>query len=163
MWLLVLAIGATLTVQVLEVFEDTLAQMVVLSVFVPLLIGTGGNTGNQAATTITRALALGDVRPRDVLRVALREVRVGITLGVLLGVLGFLVASAFYGMQIGAVIGLTLLSICTLAATLGGVMPLIGRLLKVDPAVFANPFITTIVDATGLIIYFLIARAVLGL
>lgn len=162
-WLLVLAIGATLTVQVLEVFEDTLAQMVVLSVFVPLLIGTGGNTGNQAATTVTRALALGDVRPRDVLRVALREVRVGITLGVLLGVLGFLVASAFYGMQIGAVIGLTLLSICTLAATLGGVMPLIGRLLKVDPAVFANPFITTIVDATGLIIYFLIARAVLGL
>lgn len=95
MWLLVLAIGATLTVQVLEVFEDTLAQMVVLSVFVALLIGTGGNTGNQAATTVTRALALGDARPRDVLRVALREVRVGITLGVLLGVLGFLVASAF--------------------------------------------------------------------
>ena len=95
MWLLVLAIGATLTVQVLEVFEDTLAQMVVLSVFVALLIGTGGNTGNQAATTVTRALALGHVRPRDVLRVALREVRVGITLGVLLGVLGFLVASAF--------------------------------------------------------------------
>lgn len=163
MWLPALAIGATLTVQVLEVFEDTLAQMVVLSVFVPLLIGTGGNTGNQAATTVTRALALGHVRTRDVLRVALREIRVGITLGVLLGVLGFLVASAFYGMQIGAVIGLTLLSICTLAAALGGVIPLIGRLLKVDPAVFANPLITTIADATGLIIYSLIARAVLGL
>lgn len=81
----------------------------------------------------------------------------------LLGVLGFLVASAFYGMQIGAVIGLTLLNICTLAAALGGVIPMIGRLLKVDPAAFANPFITTIVDATGLIIYSLIARAVLGL
>src|SRR5690606_34196222 len=67
-WLLVLAIGATLTVQVLEVFEATLEQMTVLALFVPLLIGTGGNTGNQAATTVTRALALGEVRPRDVLR-----------------------------------------------------------------------------------------------
>lgn len=162
-WLLVLAIGATLTVQVLEVFEQTLEQMVVLSVFIPLLIGTGGNTGNQAATTITRALALGDVRARDILKVLVRELRVGLSLGVLLGAVGFALASLAYGTDIGLVIGLTLLSVCTLAAGVGGVMPLIGRVIGVDPAVFSNPFITTFVDAAGLVVYFLIARAVLGL
>lgn len=162
-WLLVLAIGATITVQVLEVFEATIEQMVVLSLFVPLLIGTGGNTGNQAATTVTRALAVGDVRPRDVFKVIAREIRVGLTLGLLLGTLGFAITSIFYGVAIGLVIGLTLMSICTLAATVGGGMPLVATKIGVDPAVFANPFITTLVDATGLVIYFLIARAVLGL
>ncbi|MDD9207369.1 magnesium transporter [Georgenia sp. 10Sc9-8] len=162
-WLLVLAIGATLTVQVLEVFEETLEQMVVLSLFIPLLIGTGGNTGNQAATTLTRALALDDVRPRDVLRVLAREVRVGLSLGAILGSVGFLLASWAYGTPIGTVIGLTLLSICTMAATVGGAMPLIARIVRVDPAVFSNPFITTFVDATGLLVYFFIAQAVLGL
>lgn len=156
-----LAIGATLTVQVLETFEETLSQIVVLSVFVPLLIGTGGNTGNQAATTITRALALGDVQPRDIFKVILREVRVGAFLGLLLGALGLLLAGLVYGRDIGLVIGLTLLGICTLAATVGGIMPLIGKKFGIDPAVFANPSITTLVDASGLIIYFLIAKSVL--
>lgn len=162
-WLLVLAVGASLTVRVLEVFESTLEQMVVLSVFVPLLIGTGGNTGNQAATTVTRALALGDVRVRDVGRVALREVRIGALLGATLGALGFAGVGVIYGWDVGAVIGLTLLAVCVLAATVGGVMPMVARALKVDPAVFSNPFITTFVDASGLVVYFLIARAVLGL
>ncbi|WP_409329484.1 magnesium transporter [Trujillonella humicola] len=162
-WLLVLAVGATLTVQVLGAFEETLEQMVVLSLFIPLLIGTGGNTGNQAATTVTRALALGDVRPRDVTRVLAREVRVGFSLGLLLGTVGYAAASLAFDTSIGTVIGLTLLGICTMAATVGGVMPLIGRTIRVDPAVFSNPFITTFVDATGLIVYFLIARAVLGI
>ncbi|KGF07082.1 magnesium transporter, partial [Actinomyces sp. S6-Spd3] len=128
-----------------------------------LLIGTGGNTGNQAATTVTRALALGDVRPRDVLKVMGREIRIGLLLGFMLGAIGFLAASVFYSTQIGMVIGLTLLAICTLAATVGGTMPLIARKIGVDPAVFANPFITTLVDATGLVIYFLVAKAVLGI
>ena len=162
-WLLVLAVGATLTVQVLEVFEETLEQMVVLSLFIPLLIGTGGNAGNQAATTVTRALALEDVTPRDILRVLAREVRVGLSLGLLLGTVGLLFTSWAYGPSIGAVIGLTLLSICTVAASVGGVMPLAARVVRADPAVFSNPFITTFVDATGLVIYFVIAKAVLQL
>ncbi len=162
-WLLVLAVGATLTVQVLQAFEDTISQMVVLSMFVPLLIGTGGNTGNQAATTVTRALAVGDVHNRDVGKVLLREVRVGALLGVLLGTLGFAIAGLFYGWDVGAVIGLTLTAICTLAATVGGGMPMVAKKLGIDPAVFANPFITTLVDASGLIVYFLIAKAVLGI
>lgn len=162
-WLLVLAVGATLTVQVLSAFEATLNEVTVLALFVPLLIGTGGNTGNQAATTVTRALALGDVRPRDILRVLTRELRTGAMLGLLLGGLGAAIASFAYSPQIGLVIGLTLLTVCTIAAAVGGCMPLLARAVRVDPAVFSNPFISTFVDATGLIVYFLIARAILGL
>ncbi|MGX1792436.1 magnesium transporter [Microbacterium sp. NPDC055312] len=162
-WLLVLAVGATLTVQVLDAFEATLAQMTVLALFVPLLIGTGGNTGNQAATTVTRSLALGEITPRDVRKVLSREVRVGFSLGLLLGVLGFTLTGVIYDWHVGLVIGLTLTAVCTVAASIGGIMPLAARAIKVDPAVFSNPFITTFVDATGLIIYFLIAKAVLGI
>ncbi len=162
-WLFALAIGATLTVQVLSVFEATLQQMTVLALFVPLLIGTGGNTGNQAASTVIRALALDDVRPRDVLKVLGREARVGALLGLLLGAIGFVLTSVIYDLRVGLVIGLTLLAVCTLAATVGGIMPLIARFIRVDPAVFSNPFISTFVDATGLIVYFLIARTVMGL
>lgn len=162
-WLLVLAFGAALTVQVLEVFEATIEQVVALSLFVPLIIGTGGNTGNQAATTVTRALALGDVRPRDALRVLGQEIRAGFTLGLVLGAVGFVVTGLVYDADLGLVIGLTLLALCTIAATVGGLMPLLAQAVRADPAVFSNPFITTFVDATGLVVYFLIARAVLGL
>jgi magnesium transporter len=162
-WLLVLALGATLTVTVLGAFEAAIDQLVVLTLFIPLLIGLGGNTGNQAATTVTRALALQDVRAKDIWRVLFRELRVGLLLGLLLGALGFGLTTAIFGFEIGLVIGLTLFAISTVAATVGGVMPLVGLFLRADPAVFSNPFITTFVDATGLIIYFLIAKAVLGL
>lgn len=162
-WLLVLAVGATLTVQVLSAFSATLEEVTVLALFVPLLIGTGGNTGNQAATTVTRSLALGDVRPRDILLVLSRELRTGALLGLLLGLIGFGIAGVVFGPEIGLVIGLTLLAVCTVAAAVGGAMPLVARAIRVDPAVFSNPFITTFVDATGLIIYFLIARAILHL
>ncbi|GAA2024281.1 magnesium transporter [Yaniella flava] len=160
-WLLVLAVGATLTVQVLSVFEATLEQVTVLALFVPLLIGTGGNTGNQAATTVTRALALHDIEPRDIVRVLTRELRTGFMLGLLLGSLGFVITALIYEFEVGLVIGLTLLAVCAVAAAVGGVMPLLARAIKVDPAVFSNPFISTFVDATGLIIYFMIAKAIL--
>lgn len=162
-WLLVLAVSAILTVQVLEVYEDRLDQVVILALFIPLLTGTGGNTGNQAATTVTRALAVGEVRIRDLGRVIWRELRVGTLLGAVLGVLGFIVAGLVYGPAIGLVIGLTLLSVCMMAATVGGLMPIIAKRVGADPAVFSNPFISTFCDATGLIIYFTIATTVLGL
>jgi magnesium transporter len=160
-WLLVLAIGAALTVQVLDTFESTLAEVVTLALFVPLLIGTGGNTGNQAATTVTRALALQDVAPGDIAKVLSREFLVGLCLGLILGTVGFVITSVVFDRSIGTVIGLTLLSVCTMAATVGGAMPLLAKAVRADPAVFSNPFITTFVDATGLVIYFLIAKAVL--
>ena len=151
-WLLVLAVSAILT-----------DQVVVLALFIPLLTGTGGNTGNQAATTVTRALAVGEVRIRDLGRVIWRELRVGALLGAVLGVLGFIVAGLVYGWPIGLVIGLTLLSVCMMAATVGGLMPIIAKKVGADPAVFSNPFISTFCDATGLILYFTIATTVLGL
>ncbi|APX34912.1 magnesium transporter [Brachybacterium sp. P6-10-X1] len=162
-WLLVLAISAILTVQVLEIFEDRLQQLSVLAVFIPLLTGTGGNTGNQAATTVTRALATGEVRLRDLPRVIWRELRVGLVLGSVLGTLGFVISGLVYGWPIGLVMGTTLLSVCTMAAIVGGLMPLVAKKVGADPAVFSNPFISTFCDATGLIIYFTIATAVLGL
>lgn len=162
-WLLVLAVSALLTVQVLDAFEGTLASAVVLSLFIPLLTGTGGNTGNQAATTVTRALALGDVRKEDLAQVLWRELRVGLLLGSVLGTLGFTLASLVYGLNIGIVIGSTLLLVCAMSATVGGLMPIIAKAIGADPAVFSNPFISTFCDATGLIIYFLIAKAVLGI
>ena len=162
-WLLVLAVSALLTVQVLDSFEGTLAKAVVLSLFIPLLTGTGGNTGNQAATTVTRALALGDVRTRDLVAVMWRELRVGMLLGAVLGLAGLVLATLVYGMSIGLVIGSTLFLICSISATVGGLMPIVAKTIGADPAVFSNPFISTFCDATGLIIYFLIAKTVLGI
>lgn len=161
-WLLVLALSAILTVQVLEIFEHALAAVVTLALFIPLLTGTGGNTGSQAATTVTRALAVGDVRPRDIAAVLFREVRVGATMGAMLGTLGFVITGLVYDWNLGIVIGSTLLAICTLAATVGGAMPLLAKKIGVDPAVFSTPFISTFCDATGLIVYFAIAKLVLG-
>lgn len=162
-WLLVLAVSAVLTVNVLEIFEATLAERVALALFIPLVTGIGGNTGSQAATTVTRALAVGDVRLRDVGRVAFKEVRTGLLLGTVLGALAFAAASAFYGTDIGLVIGLTLLVNCPVAATVGGVVPLVARACRVDPAVFSTPFISTFCDASGLVVYFMVAISVLGL
>ena len=163
LWLLVLAVSALLTVRVLDSFEDTLAKAVVLSLFIPLLTGTGGNTGNQAATTVTRALALGDVRTRDLLSVMWRELRVGMLLGAVLGLAGLVLATVIYGLDIGIVIGSTLFLICSMSATVGGLMPIVAKTVGADPAVFSNPFISTFCDATGLIIYFFIAKSVLGI
>lgn len=162
-WLFALAVSALLTVQVLNSFQDELEKVIVLSLFVPLLIGIGGNTGNQAATTVTRAIALGDVHLRDAGKVALHESAVGFSLGAALGAVGFTLAAIIFGFDIGLVIGLTILAICTLAATVGGVMPLVGKRFGIDPAVFSNPFISTFCDASGLLIYFMIAKVVLGI
>jgi len=162
-WLLFLIVAATLTVNVLQLFEGTLDQVVALALFIPLVIGTGGNTGAQAATTVTRALAVGEVRFGDLGVVVLREARVGLLLGAMLGLLALGPAWLFAGKQIAIVVGLTLLAVCTLAAFVGSFLPLVARRVGVDPAVMSAPFITTLVDASGLVLYFLIARAVLGL
>jgi len=162
-WLLVLIVAATLTVNVLDYFEATLAEVVALALFIPLLIGTGGNAGAQAATTVVRALAVSDVRFRDLPRVVLREVFTGFTLGAILGAIAFIPASILVSQQIAIVLGIALLVVCTLATLIGSLIPLIAQRVHVDPAVVSAPFITTIVDATGLVVYFLVARAVLGL
>lgn len=162
-WLSVLAIAATLTVNVLNAFEETLDNVVSLALFIPLLIGIGGNTGAQSATTIVRALAVGDVRPPDVAKVALRETGTGILMGSLIAVVAYGVVAVIFDSDIALIVAFTLVAICTLAALVGSLMPIAARVLSIDPAVVSAPFVTVLVDASGLLIYFLIAQRVLGL
>jgi len=163
LWLVVLIVAATLTVQVLNMFESTLETVVSLALFIPLLIGTGGNAGAQSSTTIVRSMAVGDVQPSDFVRTLLREGRVGFLLGAMLGLLSYLPVSLYAGYALALVVSLTLVSICTLASVVGSMMPLAARFFGVDPAVASAPFVTTIVDATGLLVYFMIAKAILNL
>ncbi|MQA61895.1 MAG: magnesium transporter [Actinophytocola sp.] len=160
-WLLLLIVAAVLTVNVLQAFEQDLEAVVGLALFIPLLIGTGGNTGAQAATAAVRALAVGELRTGDVLRVAFRESRVGLLIGTALAVVGLVVGALLAGVKIALAVALSLVAICVWAAIIGGTMPLVAKRMGIDPAVVSAPLVTTLVDATGLIIYFLIARAIL--
>lgn len=170
-WLLVLMATATLTVLVLNSFEAELAAVVALALFIPLLIGTGGNAGAQAATTVTRAIAVGEVRLRDLARVLGREARAGVLLGAMLSVVALPAATVFLslrgegwadGARIATVLAVSLIGVCTLAATAGALMPMLAKRVGIDPAVVSAPLITTVVDASGLVIYFLVARIVLA-
>lgn len=153
----------SLTVSVTQAFEGTLEQVTALALFIPFLVGTGGNVGAQAATAAVRALAVGEVRTSDLIRVIWRECRVGLLLGTLLAVVGMLVATVFVDIKVTAVVAITLIIMCAWAASVGGTMPLLAKQLKIDPAVISAPMVTTLVDASGLIIYFTVANAVLGL
>jgi magnesium transporter len=162
-WLLILIVAAALTVNVLQIFEGTLESVVRLAVFIPLLIGTGGNSGSQAATVVIRALAVGEVRFADLPRVVWREARVGIVLGMMLAVVSLGPVTVLFGRDIGLIVSLTLVAITTWATFTGATLPMLAQRVGIDPTVVSAPLITTFVDATGLIIYFLIARAVLGI
>jgi magnesium transporter len=162
-WLLVLALAATLTVNVLEIFESELDDVVALALFIPLLIGTGGNAGAQATTTVVRAMAVGNVNFQDLLRVLWRELRAGMILGGIVGLLAFGPVSLLYDSQLATTVALTLVSICTLATMVGSILPIVASRLGLDPAVVSAPFVTTLVDASGLVVYFLYARAIFGL
>lgn len=163
MWLSLLLVAATLTVTVTQAFEDTLAQVAQLALFIPMLIGAGGNAGAQAATACVRALAVGEVRGSDLPRVVWRELRVGFVLGSLLAVLALAVGLVFVDARVALVVAISLVVICAWAATIGGTMPLLAKRLRIDPAVVSAPMVTTLVDATGLLIYFVTAGLVLGL
>jgi magnesium transporter len=160
-WLLFLVAAASLTVTVLGAFESTLEQVVTLALFIPLLIGTGGNCGAQAATTVTRAIAVGDIRFSDLVPSILKEARVGLLLGLLFAVLGFPLITALWSADLAATVSLSLLAICTWATTVGAMLPLVSSRLGIDPAVVSAPLVTTLVDATGLLIYFAIAQLIM--
>lgn len=163
LWLMLLLVAATLTVSVTGFFETTLEQAAQLALFIPLLIGAGGNAGAQAATACVRAVAVGEVRGGDLFKVIWRECRVGLVLGSMLAVVGLGIGALFVGPRVAVVVGVTLVLICAWAATIGGTMPLLAKRLRIDPAVVSAPMVTTLVDATGLIIYFTTAKLVLGI
>ncbi len=162
-WLLVFLAAGAITVNVLAVFEATLATAVALAFFVPLVIGTAGNTGAQSATTVTRALAIGEVRMADLASVVGRESLTGLFLGVVLAAIAFGPILAFTETGIAAVVSITLIIACTMASVLGSALPLVAKRIGVDPAVMSVPLITALIDAAGLMVYFLVAGIVLGL
>lgn len=163
-WLLLLFVAEAYTGTVLRNFESELASVVALSFFIPLLIGTGGNIGSQTVTLIVRSMAIGEVTLRDIGWIVFKELRVGLTLGLVIGVVAY-GRAALLGVDanIGFVVSITVLAICVWSATIAAALPLVLRRLRVDPAVVSAPLITTLVDGTGLIIYFEIAKLVLGL
>jgi magnesium transporter len=163
-WLLVLFIAEGFTGNILRSYEDILAQVVALTFFIPLLTDTGGNSGSQASTLVIRAMALGEVTLKDLAKILWKELRIGAVLGLIMGMVGFVFSWVIGGSQaVALTVSITLVVILVVSSTIGAVLPLIGTRFGVDPAVFSAPLISTIVDATGLLVYFAVASRVLKL
>jgi magnesium transporter len=162
-WLLLLFVAGTLTSAVLHRFESELAAVVALAFFIPLLIGTGGNAGAQTVMTVIRSLALGEVGVRHAWRVVLREATTGVLVGLLVAPVAFGQALLWKApLELALTVSVTMFSICVWSTTVGALVPILAQRFGVDPAVLSAPLITTLVDATGLVIYFTIAKAILG-
>ncbi|MDQ3410971.1 MAG: magnesium transporter, partial [Chloroflexota bacterium] len=161
-WLLFLFVAGLLTSQVLRIFEDRLQQTPALNLFLPLIIGIGGNVGSQTVTTLVRAIGVGEVQLRDVGWVLAKEIAVGLVMGLILGLAGFARVGYSDGLAIGLIVGVTIAGVTVWSAMVAAILPLILRRINVDPAVVSAPFISTLVDATGLLIYMLVAGLVLS-
>lgn len=164
-WLLLLFFADLITSNVLRFYDTQLATVVTLSFYIPLLIGTGGNTGAQTVSMIIRGMAVGDIRGKDVLRVMRRELFSGLILGTMLGMFAFWRVYLIDGERnmIPVVIGLSILAISAWSNMIASVIPMVTKRLGIDPAVISAPLISTLVDATGLFIYLNIAIAVLNI
>lgn len=163
-WLLLLFVGATLTGTVTRLYEQQLALAIALTYFTPMIIGTGGNAGSQTVATIIRAITLGEVRLSTLGRALSREVGVAVLLGLVMGILGFARAVLWdTGYEVAIVVAITLPLVVIWANATATIVPIVADKLKIDPAVISGPMITTIVDATGLLIYFELASYILGL
>ena len=169
-WLIFLMLSATFTGMIISSFEDALSKIVVLTAFIPMLMGTGGNSGSQASVTVIRGLSLGEIDVRDILRVLWKEIRVSVLCGVSLAVACFVKIIFIDGMllktpgvtnNVALVVALTLCLTVICAKVIGCVLPIIAKKMKLDPAVMASPFITTVVDGVSLLVYFGIAKAFL--
>ena len=170
-WLLLLMFTATFTGMIISSFEDALSAKVVLSVFIPMLMGTGGNCGSQSSITVIRALSLGEIKLSDTLKILFKEFRVALACSVCLAIFEFakmmtldrVLLSADIDVFVALTVSLTLIATVFFAKTVGAALPLLASKLKLDPAVMASPFITTLVDTASLFIYFSVAKMVLGI
>jgi magnesium transporter len=170
-WLLLLMVSATFTGMIITSFEGALAAQAALTAFIPMLMGTGGNSGSQSSVTIIRALSLDELEFSDILRVIWKEIRTAVLCGLALSVVCFgkiwLVDRMLLGnyditIYVNLVVCLALFFTVLAAKIVGAVLPMVAKLIRLDPAVMASPFITSIVDALSLLVYFLFARAILG-
>ncbi len=171
-WLLLLMISATITSQILTNFENKLASVATLIAFIPMLMGTGGNSGGQSSVTVIRALSLDEISMRDIFKVVWKELRVGIACGAALAAVCFVKLLLFdkyvlgnseITVMISLVVSLTIIVEVIFSKIIGCCLPIIAKKCGFDPAVMANPFITTITDAVSLLIYILFASALLGI
>lgn len=162
-WLLIMAAVAVFTGMIIKGFEDVLATSIVLASCIPMLMNTGGNCGSQASTLIIRGIALGEIEFRDLFRALWKEFRVGVMVGAVLSVFIFLLVTFIYGAAFSEalVVALSLYATVLIAKGLGCTLPLLAKKVGFDPALMASPLITTLVDATALTIYFLIATMIL--
>ncbi len=170
-WLVILFIGEMLTASAMAFFQDELAKAIVLATFIPLIMSSGGNSGSQAASLIIRSLSLGEITIRDWWKVMRRELLSGLALGCILGVIGVLrvviwaMVLGHFNMQwlyIGFTIGISLVGIVLFGTLTGSMLPLLLKRLGLDPAVSSAPFVATLVDVTGIVIYFSVASLILG-
>ena len=170
-WLMLLMVSATFTGLIITAFEGALAAQVALTAFIPMLMGTGGNSGSQSSVTVIRALSLDELRFGDIWRVLWKELRTAVLCGVALAVVCFvkiwlvdhlLMGNPDITLMVDAVVCLTLAVTVIGAKLVGCSLPMIAKVLKLDPAVMASPFISTIVDALSLLVYFMFASALLG-
>ena len=171
-WLMLLMVSATFTGFIITAFEGALAAQVALTAFIPMLMGTGGNSGSQSSVTIIRALSLDELKFSDIGRVLWKELRTSILCAIALAAVCFvkiwlvdrlLMGNTSITLMVDAVVCLALAVTVILAKAVGGTLPMIAKALKLDPAVMASPFITTIVDALSLLVYFLFAKTLLHL
>ncbi|SJZ63403.1 Mg2+ transporter (mgtE) [Cetobacterium ceti] len=165
LWLVVLMISATLTGSIISKYEHILQSMVILAASIPMLMDTGGNAGSQSSTLIIRGMALGEIKIKDYGKVLWKELRVSLIVGIGLGILNF--CRMFFllknPLDISFLVSLTLGITVVLAKLVGGILPMIAKKLKLDPAIMAGPLVTTVVDGVALIIYFYLAILILKL
>jgi len=170
-WLLLLMVSATFTGMIISSFESALAAQAALVAFIPMLMGTGGNSGSQSSVTVIRALSLGEIRFSDILRVVWKEIRTAVICGAVLSVVCFakiwfidrlVLGNTGITLEVDMVVCLALFFTVLVAKVIGAVLPMVAKAIKLDPAVMASPFITSIVDALSLLVYFLFANLFLG-
>ena len=167
-WLLLLMISATFTGAIISHYEEALGTWTILTAFMPMLMGTGGNAGSQSSIAVIRSLSLGEIELRDIWRVLFKEIRVSLICGVVMGVATFAkvllidLRLDFSQMLVALVVSISLVLTVILAKVIGTVLPILAKRIGLDPAVMASPFITTVVDALSLMLYFEVASAALG-
>lgn len=171
-WLLFLMISATFTGIIISSFEDALSKIAILTAYIPMIMGTGGNAGSQASVTIIRGLSLGDIEVKDILKVVWKEIRVSVLCGIAIAIACFAKVIFIDGMLLGntgvsntvaLVVSLTLCLTVICAKIIGCILPIVAKILKLDPAVMASPFISTVIDSVSLLVYFGIAKTMLPL